>query len=137
MFVHNAEIRVRYQETDMMGVVYHSNYLVWFEVGRTEYLRALGYSYKRLESEGIMLPVVECSCKFKSPAKYDDDIIIKASLQELSGASITIYYEIIKKETSQILVTGTTKHAVVDKNMRPIKIKTTLPEFWELLNDCM
>jgi len=102
MFVNNAELRVRYQETDKMGVVYHSNYFVWFEIGRTEYLRALGYPYERLEKEGIMLPVVECNAKFKKGAIYDDEIVIKASVQELKGASVILYYEVFRKSTDEL-----------------------------------
>ncbi len=136
MFVNNAELRVRYQETDKMGVVYHSNYFVWFEIGRTEYLRALGYPYERLEKEGIMLPVVECNAKFKKGAIYDDEIVIKASVQELKGASVILYYEVFRKSTDELLVTGMTKHAITNLHLKPIKLKTVQPALWTALKDC-
>lgn len=137
MLVNNAELRVRYQETDKMGVVYHSNYFVWFEIGRTEYLRALGYPYERLEKEGIMLPVVECNAKFKKAAVYDDEIMIKAYIQELKGASVTLNYEVSRKNTQELLVTGFTKHAITSTDLKPIRLKTLKPEFWTVLKDCL
>ncbi|MCG8482676.1 MAG: acyl-CoA thioesterase [Clostridia bacterium] len=132
MFSNTAEIKVRYQETDMMGVVYHANYLVWFEVGRTELFEKV-YPYARLESEGAMLPVVECSCKFKSPARYGEVVEINASFEELKSASLTIYYEVRRKEDQELLVTGMTKHAFVNKELKPIKVRKDLPEFWEAI----
>ncbi len=137
MYITNTELRVRYAETDKMGVVYHSNYFVWFETGRTEYLRALGYPYSRLEKEGIMLPVVECSAKYKKGAQYDDEIIVQTSVSELKGASVTMCYEVIRKETEELLVTGFTKHAITDKKLKPVKLKKENPELWAALQDCI
>lgn len=137
MFINNAEIRVRYQETDKMGVVYHSNYFVWFEVGRTEFLRVLGFPYERLEEAGIMLPVVECNAKYKKAAQYDDEIIIRTSMQELKAATVTMYYEIIKKETDEVLVTGFTKHAITDIHMKPVRLKKAQPQLYKVLTESM
>jgi len=134
MFTSISELRVRFQETDKMGVVYHSNYYVWFEIGRTDYLRELGYPYSKLEEEGIMLPVIECDCKYINPARYDDEIIVKSTLEELKGASMTIYYEVFRKVTNELLVTGHTMHAITDKNMKPVRLRTIKPELWERLN---
>ncbi len=133
MYISNTELRVRYAETDKMGVVYHSNYFVWFETGRTEYLRVLGYPYSRLEKEGIMLPVVECNAKYKKGAQYDDEIIVQTSVSELKGASVTMYYEVIRKETEELLTTGYTKHAITDKNLKPLKLKVNNPKLWDAL----
>lgn len=135
MFENRAEIRVRYQETDKMGVVYHSNYYVWFEVGRTEYLRVLGYPYARLEKEGIMLPVAECGAKYKKAAKYDDEIIIKTTIQKLKSASVVMDYEVIRKKTNELLVTGFTKHAITDNSLKPVRLKKVNPDLWKSLEE--
>lgn len=123
MVEHTTEIRVIYADTDAMRVVYHTNYIKWFEIGRTELLRSVGYPYARLEQEGIMLPVVECSCKYKSPAVYDDMLEIKAKISEMKSATISLDYEIRRKETGELLVTGMTKHAITDRNLKPVRLR--------------
>lgn len=123
MVEHKTMIRVIYADTDAMGVVYHTNYIKWFEVGRTELLRSMGYPYVRLEEEGILLPVVECNCKYKRPAVYDDMLEITAWVAEMKGATITLEYEIRKQETGALLVTGSTKHAVTDPGFKPIRLR--------------
>src|ERR1035437_8151496 len=92
--VGEARVRVRYAETDKMGVVYHANYLVWFEVGRCELLRAIGSSYRDLESTGIMLPVIEAHCEYRSPARYDDELQVKTWGTLVSGARVEFRYEV-------------------------------------------
>lgn len=123
MVEHKTEIRVIYADTDAMRVVYHTNYIKWFEVGRCELLRSLGYPYARLEQEGIMLPVAECNCKYKAPAVYDDILEIKATVSEMKSATITLNYEIRRKGSGELLVTGMTKHAVTDKKFKPIRLR--------------
>lgn len=124
MITHKTEVRVIYADTDAMNVVYHTNYIKWFEVGRTELLRNIGFPYVRLEEEGIMLPVAECSCKYKSPAIYDDILEITATISELKGATVTLDYEIRRKVTGELLVTGITKHAITDKSFKPIRLRS-------------
>jgi acyl-CoA thioester hydrolase len=125
-----TEIRVRYAETDQMGVVYYSNYLVWFEIGRVELLRSLGLSYSRLETEhGCILPVVEAKCRYRASARYDDELQIETSPALLRGSVIKFAYKIWRKpsqegEERKLLAEGETVHVVCDPRMN----KTQLPE---------
>src|ERR1700734_2927270 len=97
-FVAETRVRVRYAETDQMGVVYHANYLVWFEVGRVEYMRMHGLNYKQLEEEGCMIAVVEATMKFRAPAKYDDEVVVETKLLVARGAIIRFGYRIVREE---------------------------------------
>ena len=128
------EIRPRYAETDQMGVVYHGNYFTWFEVGRSELFRTLGYTYKQLEDEGIILPVTECSCKYIKSALYDEMVIIKTSVDYLKGVRIGLKYEILRASDRELLAEGATVHAFVDKELKPVKIKRVNPKIWGLLS---
>lgn len=130
---HKTEIRVIYADTDAMSVVYHSNYFKWFEVGRTELLRNMGFPYSRLEQEGVMLPVIECGCKYIKPAVYDDLLEITAMIEEVKAATIVIEYEICRKSTGARLVTGFTRHAVTNSNLKPVRLRTAAPELYKLL----
>ena len=114
MVENKTTVRVIYADTDAMGVVYHTNYIKWFEVGRCELLRSMGYPYAQMEGNGVMLPVIECNCKYILPAVYDDLLEITARITEVKGATITLDYEISRKETQELLVTGWTKHATTD-----------------------
>jgi acyl-CoA thioester hydrolase len=133
MAEHKTQIRVIYADTDAMGVVYHTNYIKWFEVGRSELLRSLGYPYVRMEEEGVLLPVAECSCKYRSPAVYDDVLEITARIAEMKGATVTLEYEIRKQVTGELLVTGSTKHAITDPSFKPIRLRDKNPVLHELL----
>lgn len=134
MIENTTEIRVIYADTDAMGVVYHTNYIKWFEVGRCELLRNIGYPYAQLEQEGIMLPLAECSCKYKVPAVYDDILEIKAAISEIKAATITIEYVIRRKETGELLVTGMTKHAVTDKKFKLIRLRDHNRDLYDCIN---
>ena len=109
------EIRVRYGETDQMGVVYHGNYAQYFEIGRVEWLRKFGVSYKEMEESGIMLPVISLSVKFKKSARYDDVIKIKTQLVKIPSATIEFDYEILN-DKNEILATGNTSLVFIDIN---------------------
>jgi len=109
------EIRVRYGETDQMGVVYHGNYAQYFEIGRVEWLRKFGISYKEMEESGIMLPVISLSIKFKKSARYDDIIKVKTQLVKIPSATIEFDYEILN-EKNEILATGNTSLVFIDIN---------------------
>ncbi len=128
-----VELRVRYQETDQMGVVYHSNYLVWCEVGRTNMLREIGVSYREVEAAGIYLPVHEVNCYYKKPARYDDIILVKTAAQNLSGARLDFDYQIVRKEDKQVLAVATTRHVFADDSGRPVNIKKKAPHLWKIL----
>ena len=137
MFRIKTQIRVIYADTDAMGIVYHTNYIKWFEVGRNEYLRELGYPYFRLESEKLWLPVASVECIYKAPARYDDILEITAWMSELKAASLTMSYEIRKAETGEFLVTGSTRHAITDDQMKPVRFKRYNPELYQLVTKAM
>lgn len=135
LVIYKHEVRVRYQETDQMGIVYHSNYLIWFEVGRTELLRSLGYNYRQLEEDGVFLPVVSCESFFKCSAKYDDLLVIETKISEISGAKIVFSYNIYNKENSLLLTLGKTVHAFTTKQGKVINIKKLNTKLWSDLNE--
>lgn len=107
------QFRVRYGETDQMGVVYHGNYAQYFEMGRTEWLRKFGFSYKQMEADGIMLPVISLTVKFKKPARYDDLIKVKTEVVKKPSARIEFTYE-ISNDADEILTTGTSELVFMD-----------------------
>lgn len=123
-----TRVRVRYAETDQMGVVYHANYLVWFEVGRVELIRSLGLAYRQLEEEfGCLISVVEVRARYKLPARYDDELIIRTGIQALRGSIIRMQYEIVRAVDGVLLTTGETTHMVVGRDMK----RRPLPEPYE------
>jgi acyl-CoA thioester hydrolase len=122
--VNEARLRVRYAETDQMGVVYHSNYIIWMEVGRVELLRALGFTYKGMEADGLHLPVAEVKCRYKASALYDDQIIIRTKMVNLRGFLIHFAYDIVRETDGTLLAEGESVHLVVDRDMQ----KFSLPE---------
>ena len=125
---HRIEIRVTYAETDAMGIVYYANYLRWFEMGRTEFIRNLGFPYKKLEEEGVYLPVSEVFCKYLVSARYDDVLVIETAVDLLRRASIQFTYRILRKEDGTELATGKTLHAFLDREGRIIRIPQLLRE---------
>lgn len=123
--VGEARVRVRYAETDQMGVVYHSNYLIWFEVGRVEFIRQLGLDYKSMErEEGCGIAVVDAHLRYRAPARYDDELIIETSLLAARGPVIRFGYKVLRATDRLLLCEGETVHVVVDKDMK----KCALPE---------
>ena len=124
-FVAETRVRVRYAETDQMGVVYHANYLVWFEVGRVEYIRQLGLDYKSMErEEGCGIAVVDVSVRYKAPARYDDELVVQTRLIAARGALIRFGYKIVRAADELLLCEGETVHVVVDAEMK----KRPLPQ---------
>jgi acyl-CoA thioester hydrolase len=113
-----SRVRVRYAETDNMGVVYYANYFVWFEVGRTDLLRARGWSYREMESEGFSLPVVEAHCAYKQPARYDEELEIITSAALLSPVRLRFEYEVARLSDGAALASGHTVHATLDRDGR-------------------
>ena len=137
MYTNDAEIRVRYQETDQMGVVYYGNYFTWFEVGRNEFFRSLGRDCATLEEEGVFLPVIETCCRYKESARYDDEIIVRTKIQELTGAKIEFHYQILRKKDNRLLAEGKTVHGFVNRDLKPIRLKKLHPDLWEQLQACI
>lgn len=131
--MNRTKIKVRYAETDQMGIVHHSNYVIWFEVGRTEYMNALGLSYGEMERMGYMLPVVESHCEYKSAAKYEDELIISAILKEIRGARVIFNYAVNLEKDGRLLAQGETVHAVTDSTLRPINLEKKDRKLYELL----
>ncbi len=120
---HETSLRVRYAETDQMGVVHHANYYVWMEIGRVELVRARGINYKLLEeSEGLFLSVIEARCRFVHPAHYDDQIVVKTEVTNSNPRTVEFSYEICDATQSRVLATGATRHMWLNRAMRPSKL---------------
>jgi acyl-CoA thioester hydrolase len=117
-----SHVRVRYAETDKMGVVYYANYLVWFEIGRTDLLRSRGWNYKDMETEGFSLPVIEAQCTYRESAKYDDQLEVRTRGARLSAVRVEFKYEIVRTSDQAMLATGSTVHATLDANGRPCRL---------------
>jgi acyl-CoA thioester hydrolase len=118
-----TRVRVRYAETDQMGVVYHSNYLIWFEVGRVEFIRQLGLNYKQMEEEGCGIAVVDVHVRYKAPARYDDELVIETRLLAARGVVVRFGYRILRVPDGLLLCEGETMHVVVGMDMK----KRSLP----------
>ena len=119
---HRTGFRVRYAETDQMGVVYHANYLVWMEIGRVELVRSRGFNYKDLEREGLYLAVVEAECRYRWPARYDQPIVVETAVLEANPRLIQFAYEIRCGETERVLANGTTRHMWLNREWRPCRL---------------
>lgn len=114
-----TRIRVRYAETDQMGVVYHANHFIWFEVGRVELLRQLGFSYRDMEeNDGCCIAVVDARCRYKAPARYDDEIIVRTRLKNVRESLVHFGYELIRAADGILLAEGETTHIVTDSQMK-------------------
>ena len=120
-----TRLRVRYAETGQMNVVYHSNYIIWFEVGRVEFMRQLGFTYREMEVEDqLHLPVVEVRCRYKAPARYDDEIVIRTHIARLRSSLIQFQYAVLRADDGFLLAEGESTHVAVNANME----KTSFPE---------
>lgn len=130
-----CRIRARYGETDQMGIIYHPNYYVYFEIGRTEFLRErTGISYRQMEELGIMMPLAETHCKYKIPARYDDELIVRTSIKEMTVARIAFSYQLVRASDQVLLAEGETVHAFVNSQGRPVNLKKANKELFDILN---
>jgi len=127
--------RAQYYETDQMGIVHHSNYIRWFEESRVEFLDKIGYSYKKLEEDGIISPVLEITCKYKSMVHFGDDVIITPTIKEFNGVRLTIYYEIIDACTKELRSFGTSSHCFLGIDGLPLRMKKDHFELYKRLLD--
>jgi acyl-CoA thioester hydrolase len=131
---HNeTRLRVRYAETDQMGVVYHSNHLIWFEVGRVELMRQMGFSYRDMEREdGRFIAVAEAKCRYRAPVYYDEEVVVRTQLKSVRESVVVFSYELLRAENGALLAEGETTHIVTDANMKvaalPEKYLTTFRE---------
>jgi len=127
--INETEIEVRYQETDQMGIVYHANYLIWFEIGRTKFIEQLGFKYNEMEEDNIISPVLDARISYKKPAKYGDTVIVYTWLEHYNGIRTTYGYQIVNK-AYDVLVTGSTDHTIVDKaSFKPIRLRNVYPKW--------
>lgn len=129
-----ATVRVRYAETDAMGIAYHANYLVWFEVARNEWFRASQVSYRTVESQGVLLPVIEVSCRYRSSARYDDLIEISIEISTLTPVRIEFTYRLVRTGDEVLLAEGKTMHAFVNREGRPVDLRKVNPQLWQTLS---
>ena len=121
--ISETRIRVRYAETDQMGVVYHANHFIWFEVGRVELLRQLGFSYRDMEkNDGCLIAVADARCRYKAPALYDDEIIVRTHIRNIRNSLIHFGYELLRAKDGTLLAEGETTHIVTDPQLNVIAI---------------
>lgn len=124
-------IEVRYQETDQMGVVYHANYLVWFEIGRTKFIESLGLKYDEMEKQNVVSPVVDATISFKKPIRYGEKVVVDTWIETYNGIR-TVYAYTILNQDGAIAVSGTTEHVIVNKDtFRPLSLRKTFPDWHE------
>lgn len=135
MLINETKLRVRYKDTDAMGIAYYANYLVWFEVGRTEWTRALGPSYGELERSGIFLPVIRVTCEYKLPVRYDDELTVITWIGNLGVVRLAFNYEIHCR--GRLAARGSTEHAFVNAKGRPASLRKINPFLWRKLNQAL
>ena len=123
-----SRVRVRYAETDRMGVVYYANYLVWFEVARTDWLRETGWTYRAMEAEGFSLPVIEAHCEYKSSARYDDEVAIETTARLVSPIRMAFDYLVSRPADGATVAAGYTVHATLDAGGRPVRLPARVKE---------
>ena len=117
-----TRLRARYAETDQMGVVYYANYLVWMEVGRVELCKKLGFDYRDMELDGILMAVVEANCRYLSPARFDDEVVVRTWIEEANPRVIKFAYEMRAAEEDRKLASGFTRHLLVDRQFQRIRL---------------
>jgi acyl-CoA thioester hydrolase len=128
--IHEARLRVRYAETDQMGVVYYANYIIWMEVGRVELCKAAGFNYRDMErNDGVLLAVIEAHCRYLSPARFDDEVVVKSWIEDANPRTVTFGYEMRLAEGGRVLATGKTRHMFCGRDLR----RTRLPEKYHAL----
>jgi len=121
-------LRVRYAETDKMGVVYYANYFVWFEVGRADLLRSLGWTYREMELAGVSLPVIEAHCEYHRPARYDDELEVRTEGRMRSPVRIEFNYDVVRRDDRSLAASGRTVHAALDPGGRPCRLPERIRE---------
>jgi acyl-CoA thioester hydrolase len=123
MRIHEARLRVRYAETDQMGVVYYGNYLTWMEVGRVEYCKSVGFNYREMESEdGVLLAVVEARCRYLHPARFDDEVAVRTWVEDANARMVHFGYEMKQADGGRLLATGHTRHLFCNRALKPVRL---------------
>lgn len=133
MFISETAFVVRYAETDQMGIVHHSNYPVWYEAGRTDFIRKLGMPYSKIEEEGVLLPLIELHCRYRGAARYEDNIIIRTKVKEVTNTRVTFHYEVHCNGGDEPINTGETVHAFTTRQLKPVNMRKYAPLIHDLL----
>lgn len=128
-------LKVRYAETDQMGIVHHAVYPIWFEVGRTDLLNQAGMSYGEIEERGFLLPLAELSCRYRSPARYEDEVIVKTRIAKMTNVKVYFHYEVVNARDGRLLTTGETLHAWASKALKPINLSKAAPALFQRLEE--
>lgn len=131
--ISETELTVRYAETDRMGIVHHSRYFPWFEVARTDWIKASGITYSQMEQMGIWLPLCESGARYKKGLQYEDEAVVRAKMTSITVARCRFAYEVYKKPEMELVVTGFTEHGFTDPSLKPLNLKKKFPEIWEKL----
>lgn len=130
-----SKIEVRYAETDQMGIAHHSNYPIWFEVARTDFIKALGMNYADVEKAGIIIPLTGLECKYKKAAFYEDHLQIHACLTKLSPVRLEFSYKVTRED--EVIAEGKTMHGMVRKDLKPVNVKKEHPEIYRMFESAM
>lgn len=133
MKVSTTKIVVRYNETDKMGIVHHSQYVNWFEIARTDWIRQCGLSYRAIEEEGVMMPVLGIEVHYHSPALYDDTVLVETTLAAYDSIKMSFNYKIFREADRKLLVDGTSSHCLTDLSLRPVSIRRKKPELHAII----
>ena len=131
MYICETKLTVRYVETDKMGIVHHANYYPWFELARGEFIKKIGMKYSDMEGLGIMMPIVESYCKYYEGAKYEDEIIVQTSIEEISAVKVIFNYKVIREHDGKLLAKGKTTQTFIDKGFKIINLKKKYPALLE------
>lgn len=134
MFTSSTKFIVRYAETDQMGIVHHSNYPIWFEAGRTDFIKKMGLPYTKIEESGFKLPLIELKCSYKGATKYEDEVDVKTRIKEFTQTRIVFYYEVSKNGETGFVTSGETEHAWTNKELKPVNIKKQAPFIYDLIS---
>lgn len=136
MKTYTCSHKAQYYETDQMGIIHHSNYIRWFEEARISLLEAIGYPYDRMEAEGILSPVLEVSCQYRSMVHFGDTVEITASVKSFNGIKLAIQYEVHDKSTGKLRTTGESSHCFLDKEGNLLSLKRSHPDIYQVLKQC-
>ena len=136
-FMYTSKIVVRYAETDQMGIAHHSNYPVWFEVARTDFIKASGISYSDVEKAGIITPLTGLTVRYKQASFYEDELSIHIKLTRLTPVRLEFSYEVIRENPRVLIATGTTSHGMVSKDLVPVNVKKEHPKIYRMFEECM
>lgn len=133
-----SKVTVRYAETDKMGIVHHSVYPIWFEIGRTDFIKAAGMPYSVMEEQGVMTPLTELHCKYMLPARYEEELLIETGVGKITAARIVFNYHVLREKDRAMLAQGSTVHGFVSaQTFQPVNMKKTMPQIYRAITDAL